>query len=151
MLVAFILAGMMDAILHLVDILFFVFHILLILFNIFGWLVPRWRLLNLFTLSFTAFSWFIVGIWYGWGYCFCTDWHWEIRKLLGYHDMPNSYIHFLIIKLTGFNLPAIWVDLGTLILFFSSFVTSIILNLKSWKTRPGRKIHSDNIKTGKIR
>ena len=139
---------MSDTIFHIIDIFFFVFHILLILFNIFGWLIPRWRLMNLFSLSLTAFSWFIVGIWYGWGYCFCTDWHWEIRKLLGYHDMSDSYIHFLIIKLTGFNLPANLVDLGTLILFFSSFLTSIILNLKNWKNRLGRKIHSGNLKDG---
>ena len=121
--------------LHSIDIFFFAFHSALILFNVFGWLVPRLRLLNLITLSLTAFSWFIVGIWYGWGYCFYTDWHWEIRELLGYNDMSNSYIHFLILKLTGIDIDLKLVDTGTAVIFFSSFFISIYLNVKNWKCR----------------
>jgi hypothetical protein len=82
---------------------FFFFHSSLILFNSFGWIFPRFRKWNLLTLLLTAFSWFVLGIWFGWGYCFCTDWHWMVRKHLGYHDTSNSYIHFLIQKLTGIN------------------------------------------------
>ena len=121
--------------LHSIDIFFFAFHSALILFNVFGWLVPRLRLLNLITLSLTAFSWFIVGIWYGWGYCFYTDWHWEIRELLGYNDMSNSYIHFLILKLTGIDIDLKLVDTGTAVIFFSSLFISIYLNVKNWKCR----------------
>ena len=121
--------------LHSIDIFFFAFHSALILFNVFGWLVPRLRLLNLITLSLTAFSWFIVGIWYGWGYCFYTDWHWEIRELLGYNDMSNSYIHFLILKLTGIDIDLKLADTGTVVIFFSSFFISIYLNVKNWKCR----------------
>jgi hypothetical protein len=121
--------------LHFIDIFFYAFHTVLILFNIFGFLIPRWRLLNLFTLSLTAFSWFIIGIWYGWGYCLCTDWHWEIRELLGYQDMSNSYIHFLILSLTGIDLPVKLVDTGTVIVFFIALLCSIFLNLRNLKSR----------------
>lgn len=126
---------MYEYLLHSVNIFFFVFHSVLILFNMFGWLRPRWRLMNFITLSLTAFSWFIIGIWHGWGYCFCTDWHWKIRELLGYHDMSNSYIHFLILKFTGINFPVNLIDTSTVIVFFCSFAISIYLNIKNWRTR----------------
>ena len=64
--------------------LFFVFHVALIIFNLFGWIPKRLRKWNLAALSLTAFSWFALGIFYGFGYCFLTDWHWQIREKLGY-------------------------------------------------------------------
>ncbi|MFB6307620.1 MAG: DUF2784 family protein, partial [Flavobacteriales bacterium] len=85
----------------LLDIFFFVFHTFLILFNLLGWMVKKWRFYNLITLSLTAFSWIVLGFWFGWGYCFCTDWHWRVREQLGYEIRTNSYIDFLIMKLTG--------------------------------------------------
>lgn len=124
---------MTESLLKFFDVFFFAFHTVLILFNVFGWLVPRWRMANFITLSLTAFSWFILGIWYGWGYCFCTDWHWQIRESLGYENSSSSYIHFLILKLTSFDLPKNLVDYFTVIIFFSAFFTSIYLNIRKWK------------------
>ena len=112
-------------ILHFVDYFFFVFHTVLTLFNVFGWIIPRWRLANLITLSITAFSWFVLGIWYGFGYCPFTDWHWKIRQLLGYTDNSNSYIHFLILNITGTNFSESFVDASTAIVFFTAYSISI--------------------------
>lgn len=117
-------------ILEIIDYFFILFHSLLMLFNVFGWIVPRWRFANLITLSITAFSWFLLGIWYGIGYCPFTDWHWKVRQLLGYNDQSNSYIHFLILKTTGVNLPENWVDATTVIVFFTVFFISIYFALK---------------------
>ena len=117
-------------ILEIIDYFFILFHSLLILFNVFGWIVPKWRFANLITLSITAFSWFALGIWYGIGYCPFTDWHWRVRRLLGYHDHSNSYIHFLILKITGINLPENWVNATTLIVFLTAFFISIYFALK---------------------
>lgn len=114
-------------ILQSIDYFFILFHSTLILFNIFGWIIPRWRFANFISLSLTAFSWFILGIWYGIGYCPFTDWHWKVRQLLGYDDESGSYIHFLILKIFGVNLPENWVDTGTVILFFTAFFISIYL------------------------
>src|ERR1019366_4368421 len=72
------------------NIFFFVFHTIFTLFNIVGWIFPKTRKLHLITISLTAFSWFILGNWYGWGYCFCTDWHWMVREKLGYKDHSRS-------------------------------------------------------------
>ena len=124
---------MPDTLLKFLDIFFFVFHTTLILFNVFGWLVPKWRFANFITLSLTAFSWFVLGIWYGWGYCFCTDWHWEVRESQGYLDMSPSYIQFLLFNLTGTYFERDLVDLGTAIVFFSAYAISSYLNFQNWR------------------
>ncbi|UJH67338.1 DUF2784 family protein [Allomuricauda sp. SCSIO 65647] len=92
---------MKDLFLHLANYFFYIFHTALILFNLFGWLHPKTRRLNLITLSITFGSWFLLGIWFGWGYCFLTDWHYEILEKLGERDLPSSYIAFLVQKVTG--------------------------------------------------
>lgn len=85
------------------------------------------------TMLLTAFSWFLLGIWYGWGYCACTDWHWQAREALGYHDRSNSYIHFLILKLTGKDLDQELVENGTLWVFLVCFLLSVWLNARDWR------------------
>ncbi|HPG11801.1 MAG TPA: DUF2784 domain-containing protein [Chitinophagaceae bacterium] len=115
------------------NIFFFIFHTVFTLFNIIGWAFPKARKLHLFTMLITAFSWFVLGIWYGWGYCACTDWHWQAREALGYHDRSNSYIHFLLLKLTGKNFDPVFVENMTLIIFLLSFLLSVWLNLRDRK------------------
>ncbi|MGV3657216.1 MAG: DUF2784 domain-containing protein [Chitinophagaceae bacterium] len=121
---------------QLLDILFFVFHTAITLFNITGWLFKPVRKWNLLTLLLTAFSWFFLGIWYGWGYCLCTDWHWDVRERLGYHDQSHSYIHFLLLKLTGINFNEALVNNVTLYVFLFSVVMSALLN---WRDRKRKK------------
>src|SRR5580692_147338 len=119
----------------ILDYFFFVFHTLLILFNTFGWILRKFRRWNIITLLLTASSWLGLGIWYGWGYCVCTDLHWKVRKHLGYHDMTNSYIKFLLLKLSGINFPSNAVDTGTAIVFFLSLLSSIVFNLKDYRQK----------------
>ena len=114
------------------NIFFFVFHTALVLFNTLGWVFPATRKWNLVSLGVTAFSWFVIGIWYGWGYCFCTDWHWAVRRKLGYHDESRSYIHFLILKLTGNNMSPQLVETATLLVFLISIVLSVWLNIRDY-------------------
>lgn len=120
---------------HILDYFFFIFHTVLILFNCFGWIIPKFRKLNLATLILTAFSWFILGIWFGWGYCLCTDWHWQVRYSLGYYDMSSSYIHFLILKITSIDFSEKLVDFMTVVIFFSSLTISIWLNIRDYKRK----------------
>lgn len=109
---------------------FFVFHTVFTLFNITGWVFRQTRKLNLITLLLTAFSWFVLGIWYGWGYCFCTHWHWNVREHLGYHDQKRSYIHFLLLKLTGIDFNENLVEKITLVVFLISLLLSIWMNIR---------------------
>ena len=117
------------------DYFFFFFHTTIIIFNSIGWIFPKLRKWNLITLMLTAFSWFILGIWFGWGYCVCTDWHWDVRWNLGYQDMSNSYIHFLILKLTSINFSEKLVDVVTVIVFFLSIIMSLWLNIRDFKRK----------------
>ena len=103
-----------------------------------GWIFPKTRKWNLVTLSLTAFSWFVLGIWFGWGYCLCTDWHWQVRRHLGYYDESHSYIHFLVLKLTGFDLPTKLVDDATLGAFVISLVISMLLNIRDRRRRSAK-------------
>lgn len=80
--------------LRLLDVLLFSLHIIVILFNLLGWIWKKTLKLHLTVILLTAASWFILGIWYGWGYCFLTDWEWEIKYKLGEYDLPNSFITY---------------------------------------------------------
>lgn len=120
---------------HFLNKFFFVFHSFVIIFLLFGWAWRKTRLANLIVILLTAFSWFILGIWYGYGYCPSTDWHWRVRARLGYHDLPNSYTKFLIDSFTGWNVAQGLVDVLTLILLLAALGLSIYLNLKDWRKR----------------
>lgn len=116
--------------LHLANYFFYLLHSALITFNLFGWLFPRWRKLNLISLSATFASWIILGFWKGWGYCFLTDWHYEILYRLGENDMPSSYINFLLHKLTGFTFSTRLIDISTIGLALVALICSLWVNLK---------------------
>jgi hypothetical protein len=120
---------------QLLNIFFFVFHTLFTLFNLIGWAFSKTRKLHLITMLLTAFSWFLLGAWYGWGYCFCTDWHWDVREKLGYEDRSSSYIHFLILKIFGLNLNPQLVEKATLVIFLVCFVLSLWYNRKTQHIR----------------
>ena len=120
------------------NIFFFLFHSILIVFNCIGWIWKQTRKWNLVILLLTAGSWFILGIWYGWGYCLCTDWHWQVREHLGYHDQSVSYVHFLVLKLSGINFDIKLVDKVTVIVFIISVLLSFYLNIRDYLMR-GKK------------
>lgn len=119
--------------LKFLDIFFTLFHTFLILFNLFGWLIKKTRILNFISLFITGFSWTFLGIFYGFGYCPLTDWHFKILKKLGYLNLPDSYISFLIQKYFNLYLNQNLVELFTIILFSISFIISFILNLHELK------------------
>ena len=116
--------------LQFLDYFFLLFHTILVLFNLFGWIFKKTRKWNLALLLVTAFSWIVMGYWYGLGYCFCTDWHWQVRQKLGHNNMPNSYIKFLADFITGLDLNATLVDVCTGLAFFTALACSIYVNYR---------------------
>ena len=113
----------------------FMVHLALIIFGLFGWLWEKTRGANLVVLSLTGFSWFILGIWYGFGFCPSTEWHWQVRMRLGYYDMPSSYIKFLIDSLTGLAVNATLVDILTLVTFMVALFASVVMNARGWRKK----------------
>ena len=87
--------------LGILNIAFFIGHTLLIVFNLTGWIWRRTRKLHLLSIGATLFSWLIMGAWKGWGYCLCTDWHFQIRRQMGIHGHETSYTELLLNQLPG--------------------------------------------------
>jgi hypothetical protein len=102
-----------------------------------GWTWKKTRKANLVVLLLTVGSWFILGIWYGFGYCPCTDWHWQVRMKLGHHDMPPSYLTFLIQSLTGLEVNKTAVDIFAVFFLFFALAASIWTNFRDWRTGSG--------------
>jgi hypothetical protein len=120
------------------DIFFVVFHTTLTLFNLLGWIWKKTRRLNLITLSLTGASWFILGIFYGIGYCPLTEWHFQILNKLGENNLPYSYIEYLAERLTGLNVDSTLVDTATGVGFFLALGLSVWLNIRNKRPSGGR-------------
>ncbi|MEX2349563.1 MAG: DUF2784 domain-containing protein [Flavobacteriaceae bacterium] len=119
---------METTLLNILNIFFYVFHTVLIVFNLIGWIFPKTRKLHFYSLLITLFSWGVLGIWYGFGYCFLTDWHYQILRKLGETGMPSNYISFLIEKLTGWLPEAGLVDTLILVLTAVALMCSVWVN-----------------------
>jgi|SRR3989304_1915223 len=118
----------MTTLYHILDWFFLVFHSLLILFNIFGWMWKPTRKANLVTLTLTGLSWFVLGIFYGIGYCPLTDWHFDVLRNLGVENLPVSYIKYLIDRILNVNINANYVEVGTGVGFFVALIISVNVN-----------------------
>jgi hypothetical protein len=110
------------------DYFFLIFHSLLICFNLFAWLWKPLRKLHFAIISLTLGSWVFLGIWYGWGYCPLTDWHWEILQRLGEKDLPASYISYILERLFKLDVNPATVDFLTLLFALLAFAISIKVN-----------------------
>lgn len=117
---------METTLLHILNIFFYVFHTVLIVFNLFGWLFPKTQKLHFYSLMIMLFSWILLGIWYGFGYCFLTDWHYQVLRKLGETGMPSSYIAFLIEKFTG------WLPEADLVNTWTVVLTAVLLMCSVW-------------------
>ena len=119
--------------LQLLDIFFVVFHSGIILFNLFGWIWKKTRKANLILLLLTGFSWTFLGIFYGFGYCPFTDWHWEVLKTLGKTNLPYSYVEYLIGRLLKINISSSAADSLTGITYIAALIISVYLNIKDYR------------------
>ncbi|TMI61637.1 MAG: DUF2784 domain-containing protein [Bacteroidetes bacterium] len=121
--------------LKLLDIFYTCLHLLIISFNLFGWIWPQTRKLHLIVVTTTLLCWFGLGIWYGWGYCPVTDWQWDVKEKLGETNLPNSFVKYFADKVTGRDFPPPLVDRVTLISFIVAIIITIYVNFirKSFK------------------
>lgn len=72
-----------------------------------------------------------MGLFYGFGYCFLTDWHYEVRLKIG-KNMSNSFIAFILNDCFGFGVDEYLIDVVTGITFFLIFFVSIFLNINNY-------------------
>jgi hypothetical protein len=107
----------MDMMLQLLDLMLSLAHLTVIGFNLCGWIWPRTRRWHRWSVGLTASSWFLLGWWYGWGYCLLTDWQWQVKRKLGETELPASFIKYAADRITGLDFDAGLVDTITLVLF----------------------------------
>jgi len=110
------------------DWLFTVLHLVIIGFNLLGWIWKETRKLHFIFVLLTAGSWLILGIWFGLGYCPITDWQWEIKEKLGETNLPNSFIKYFADKITGNDISSNTIDVITALCFGTAVFLSVYLN-----------------------
>lgn len=114
--------------LQTLDIFFTILHLGIIAFNLSGWLWAKTRRTHFYFILLTASSWFILGIWYGWGYCPVTDWQWQVKEKLGEVNLPNSFIKYFVDKVSKGSANAFFIDMLTVGLFFLAALLSAYVN-----------------------
>jgi len=115
------------------DAAFMLAHTALMFFLVLGWTTKRTRPWHLLACLLTAASWSLLGLRYGFGYCFLTDWHWMVRERLGHYDMPNSFIKYLFDTVTGWDWDPMLIDVITVSSFSLAFLLTAFLNLRDWR------------------
>ncbi|MGK6349971.1 DUF2784 domain-containing protein [Parapedobacter sp. DT-150] len=119
--------------LRLLDVFFSLLHLVIIGFNLLGWIWPSTRRLHLYSVLLTAASWLLLGIWFGIGYCPITDWQWQVKAELGEENLPNSFIKYQADHLTGADISASTIDMVTAVSFAAVALLSVYLNIIRWK------------------
>ena len=117
--------------LSLLDIFFVAFHSALILFILFGWIFRKTRKAHLITALITGGSWFILGLFYGIGFCPLTEWHWQVLRKMGETGLPVSYVQYILNRLTGISVTASFADRITLLGWLIPSLLSVYLNIRS--------------------
>lgn len=132
---------------QILDWFFTIFHTLLIIFNLTGWMWRCTRKWNLLTLLATAGSWIFLGFFYGFGYCPFTDWHFSILYELGERGLPASYVQYLIKRVLNVPVSASLADAITVAGLVLALIISVYMNVKD---RQSSKAGSpDHIHLGK--
>lgn len=116
------------------DIVLTIAHLAVILFNLFGWIPRKTRRANFVLVVLTAASWFLLGLWFGVGYCPLTDWQWSVKAKLGETSLPGNFVEYFAEKLSGRDFDSGFVDLVTGICFIAAAVMSVYVNF--FRRRP---------------
>ncbi len=121
--------------LSILNVLFTIAHLLLISFILSGWLWKKTRKAHFIAVVIIALSWFVLGIWYGWGYCPLTDWHWDVKDKLGEKDLPNSFVKYFADQVTGKNISSSLIDGVTVACLILAAMASVYANFFSKKSQ----------------
>lgn len=121
--------------LRLADILFVLFHTILIVFNLSGWAFRKTRRIHLLAISLTIGSWVVLGFFYGFGYCPCTDWHWGVKRALGERGLPASWVKYYVDLVTGQNWDAGLIDTVVGVAGMGAFLLSVGFNIRDYVSR----------------
>lgn len=114
--------------LRLFDILLTIIHLAIVFFNLLGWMPRRTRKAHFISIILTAASWFVLGIWFGMGYCPFTEWQWNVKEQLGEKNLPPNFIEYMAEKLTGYDFSYGLVNKVIAISFTLAALLSVYVN-----------------------
>jgi len=120
--------------LQLLDGILTLVHVVIIGFNLLGWIWPATRKAHFICVLATAASWFLLGIWFGMGYCPVTDWQWRVKEQLGEHNLPASFIKYYADKIAGTDISSSFIDMVTVSCFAVATFLSVYVNFIKKKT-----------------
>jgi hypothetical protein len=124
--------------LQVLDILLTIVHVSIIIFNVFGWIPKRTRRAHLVSILLTAASWFILGIWYGTGYCPFTEWQWKVKTQLGEKGLPSNFVEYYMEKIAGRDISSSFVNTLIVVCFCFATVMTIYVNFISPRLKKDR-------------
>lgn len=108
-----------------------ILHLVIILFVMTGWLFSVSRPFHLAFILLVLSCWFILGRWFGYGYCPVTDWQWKLKAHFGKDRPDASYIRYVLQYVTGRELNPVTVDKSVLI--GTGMITGASLCLNIWQ------------------
>lgn len=126
--------------LSILDTLFYWFHVVIVIFNLFGWVFVVTRKLHFIIVTCTLFSWVVLGFKFGLGYCFLTDWHWQIKYKAGYTDLPNSFITYILNYQLGLSISPALIDICVGATFLFVVMVTFYVN-RTWLLLPLNKFN----------
>ncbi len=121
--------------LQLIDAFFHLVHTIIIIINMTFWLSFRTLRIAQVTLLLTLMSWIGFGFYYGFGYCFLTDWHWQLKEKIGETNLPASYIKLVVDRTFGVNSDPSLVNEATTIVLALSLLGCIIQSIREWRLK----------------
>lgn len=121
------------ALLGLLDLGLSLLHVAVVLAVLTLWIPKATRRFHLVLVGVTAVSWLGLGLVYGIGYCFLTDWQWEVKRWRGETGLPRSFIHYALTRWLGLPLRATTSDVLTGLGFALATCLSMVVNLIDWR------------------
>jgi len=119
----------------ILNIIFHVIHISVITINLTFWMSFKTLRIAQVTLILTVFSWVGFGFYYGFGYCFLTDWHWQLKESAGETDLPYSYIKLVLDYITGRDIDPVLIDRFTILALIISLLGCAVQSVRAWKKK----------------
>ena len=111
------------------DILYTILHVVIVGFNLTGWIFPKTRKAHLIVLSLTIVAWLGIGMAVGViGYCPLTDWHWDVKRELGERGLPSSFIKYLVDAVFRIDSNATFIDIITAAGLIFAVIMAVIKN-----------------------
>jgi len=130
-----------DIMLPFLDIMFDIFHFLLVIFIVSGWLFPHLRRIHLVVVLLTGCSWIIFG--HELSNCILTDWHFNILRKMGKINLPDTYTQYALKRITGLAIPKTTALLITRLCWLLSLLLSI-----TWLRIDSLSRKKEKVKTG---